>query len=77
MYIEVSTNFLTLVPLIMGLVAVFRRAGVTARYLPLLALLFGVLGTWVVSGQTDWISGLVLGLTASGLYSGTKSVVRN
>lgn len=67
-----------IVPLIVGLVAVAKRTGVPARALPLLSLGLGV-GAGVLYASNGDIKqgalvGAMLGLSASGLYSGAKKV---
>jgi hypothetical protein len=71
-----------LVPLIIGLVQLAKRLGLDARYAALLALGLGVVisaGAWLAAtaGGRDLfdatLGGLALGLSASGLYSVTRS----
>jgi hypothetical protein len=72
------------VPLIVGLVEVAKGAGLGARWAPAVALGLGValsLGYRAALGMPEgaaWaqaaLSGLALGLAASGLYSGTRTV---
>ncbi len=70
------------VPLIVGLVELAKRLGLSARYAALLALGLGIAvssGAWLAAwlGGRDLfeavLSGLALGLSASGLYSVTRS----
>lgn len=65
----------TLVPIIMGLVAAIKSAGLPTRWLPLVAVVLGVIGVWVYHQNRLWISGIVMGLAAVGLYSGTRATV--
>lgn len=73
---EVTPAVLSAVPLVMALVQVVKN-WVPSKYAPLVSLVFGI-GTMAVVGGT-WqeivISGLLIGLTASGLYS-TKAIVQ-
>ena len=72
------------VPLIVGLVEVAKGAGLEARWAPAMALGLGLavsLGYQAALGMpagAAWaqagLSGLALGLAASGLYSGTRAV---
>lgn len=71
---EISKEFLFLVPIVLGLVQTAKVSGLNTRYAPAIALALGVLGTFLV-GQFDILQGLVIGLTASGLFSGTKATV--
>jgi hypothetical protein len=74
----ISPQFVILVPVVIGLVQALKKAGLNTRYAPLVAMIFGVLGTWVLNDFAiiDTIQGLVVGLTASGLWSGTKAVTK-
>lgn len=66
-----------LIGLIVGLVEVLKRAGLPKRFLPLSSLIFGVAaGIFYINPEdlkAGIIVGLMMGLSASGLYSGTKS----
>ena len=70
--------FSTFVAITIGLVeAIKRTAPSLEKFAPIYALVFGVLlsfsqGWTVESGLT----GLVVGLSASGLYSGTKNLIK-
>jgi len=51
----------------------------SARYVPLIAIGLGIVLAFLVSGIA-WVeiaTGVVLGLSASGIFSATKSVVFN
>lgn len=66
-----------LIPLILGIVELFKRTGVNKKVLPFIALVLGIIIGVVYLTQFDWKQGLLvgamLGLSASGLYSGSKS----
>lgn len=68
-----------LVPIIMGVVQVFKQIGLPKRFSPLLALLLGIAGGIFYVCPTDIKSGImvgiVLGLSATGLYSGSKNMI--
>lgn len=67
-----------LVPLILGVVEVFKRVGLPAKFSPLVAMFLGIaLGIFYldVAAKEGIIIGLALGLSASGLYSGTKNMI--
>lgn len=65
------------IPLILGVVEVFKGVGLPKRFLPLLSLSLGILaGIFYVYPddlRSGVIVGIVYGLSASGLYSGTKN----
>lgn len=65
------------IPVTIGLVAVVRKLGLATRLAPAFALLIGV-GLIALTGATWQVSvaqGLLVGLTACGLYSGVKTTV--
>lgn len=67
------------VPVIIAVVELIKQYGLPSKYAPLLALLLG-LAVSFFSAQTVSIEagleGLVLGLSASGLYSGGKVMLK-
>lgn len=67
---------LVIIPIIIGIVEVFKRAGLPNKYSPIVSLLLGVIfGILYVQPLLDGITlGLVIGLSATGLYSGSKNV---
>ena len=71
---EVSLQFIVLVPVVVGLVKAVRMAGVRSKWLPLVSIAMGIATVYVLGGfNLDIIQGIIVGLTASGLWSGTKS----
>jgi hypothetical protein len=64
------------VPLAIGLTEVFKRTFASfERFTPLVALICGILLAMTGGVTTDnLLTGLVIGLSANGLYSGTKAV---
>jgi hypothetical protein len=73
---------LAAVPVIIGLVEVFKRWIADDRYYPLIGLALGIIINVAIAYQTagDYLLavlvGIVAGLAASGLYSGGKAVTR-
>ena len=75
------------IPLIIGLVEAAKRLGMDTVWATPLAVAFGLTisvgyeAARQVPGSETWLNavlwGLALGLSASGLYSGTKTVVSN
>lgn len=74
---EISNAFLILVPVIVGLVQATKVIGLDSRFAPMVAVVFGVVGAFVLAGVSGGsaIGGVVAGLSACGLYSGTKATV--
>ena len=67
-----------LVAVVIGLVEVAKRVGLKGNYLPLLAVLLGIIGSCL--GALGYvghmvITGIVAGLTAVGLFSGVKNIL--
>ena len=72
-----NTLDLATVPGVLALVEIFKRVGLPAAWSPLAAIVCGVLITIGMNGvSTDFIiQGFVLGLSASGLWSGSKATL--
>lgn len=76
-----------LIPLIIGLVEAFKRSGLSVTWAAPVAIGLGLaasLGYQATQGASvpaDWyrsvLWGLALGLSASGLYSGTKKAIES
>jgi hypothetical protein len=69
---------MTLIPIVMALVSLVKIY-IDSKWSPLFALAFGISGAILIpdiSLSETIIDGLVIGLTASGLYSGVRSVVQ-
>jgi len=75
---EITITIGLLIGVTMGIVECIKRLGLNARYLPLISLVIGVgivsLGMQEVSLQSA-LNGIVVGLTASGLFSGGKALI--
>ena len=69
-------DFATISGLALGLTEVLKRAGLPSRYAPLASVILGVFVSGLVTSFTkeNIIMGIVAALTASGLYSGAKSL---
>lgn len=63
--------------LVMGLTAVAKKSGLKTKYLPVFAVIAGIVLTMFVDGFTTEaaIVGLMTSLTTMGLYSGGKAVL--
>jgi len=69
-----------IIPLILAFVELLKKVGFPVKYTPVVSLVLGVaFGMVYIEGEIKQsvIVGLMLGLSASGLYSGTKSVVKS
>lgn len=76
---NVTPEFLALVPIVMGLVEV-AKIYINSRYAPVLSLLLGIGGAFLIADgitvPVTLLSGIVVGLTASGIYAGTKATFK-
>ena len=68
------------IPAINGLAEVAKRAGLSNRYVPLLAVGLGLIAGIGLRNPEESMAvavlqGLVIGLSAVGLYSGTRNVL--
>lgn len=70
-----------LIPLIIGLVEVLKGVGLNKKFLPVASLFFGISAGVFYLYPNDIkggiLVGIMLGLSASGLYSGTKHTIEN
>lgn len=63
------------VPVVLALVAVVKSVGLSSRYAPIASILLGI-GTTALTGltwQATIAQGFLVGLMASGLWSGSKA----
>ncbi|MDZ4205783.1 MAG: hypothetical protein U1C12_00995 [Patescibacteria group bacterium] len=66
------------IPAVVGLIELCKRVGLPTQFAPVAGLAFGIAGSFVFPQQTVALTifvGVVLGLSALGLYSGTKTTV--
>lgn len=72
-------NETVLVPVIISLIEMLKGLGLPSKYCPFVALGLGILaGVFLLEPgniPNGVLDGIVYGLTASGLYSGTKCTV--
>lgn len=72
------TTISGLVLVIIAVCQAIKYAGLSTRFIPVLAILLGVAGSFYFSGA-DWFeaaSGVIAGLTASGLWSGVRATAQ-
>jgi hypothetical protein len=69
-----------IIPIIVGLVKVIKMLGIPSRWLPIVALVIGLLAGIFYLAPNDLkegiIAGLWLGLGAVGLHSGAKNTMK-
>lgn len=68
---------IAIVPLIVGLVELVKKLGLPSKFCPIVGVVLGVVIGMVYVSPTDIAKGVLvgasLGLSAVGLYSGTKN----
>ncbi len=74
---ELSPQLIMLVPVVLGLTQVFKIAGISKRWIPLMSVFLGIVGVSLLAGfqGSQIIQGTFIGLTACGLWSGPKAVL--
>lgn len=69
-----------IVPVILGTVEGMKRAGMPAKWSPVASIVLGILASTFLFSTGDWVGdslkGIVFGLSASGLWSGTKAIMQ-
>lgn len=78
--VQLSGVALTLVPVVVALTSIIKAFITDTRYSPIISLVLGIAGALALlpgAVGVAIVTGIVIGLTASGLYSGAKSVVGN
>ena len=72
---ELSATFASLVPIVLALTEGIKRLGISTKWAPVVSIILGLVGVWTLNGQeVDILSGVIVGLTASGLWSSSKSI---
>jgi len=78
MGVDMEIYGILIVPLILGLVEVAKRVGLPDKWSPILSVVLGLLAGVLLLSPEDIrrgvVVGLALGLSATGLYSGTKNI---
>jgi len=66
------------IPLVVGLVQIGKGLDVPSKYAPIVSIAFGIalMGLTGVAWQAFVVQGLIVGLAASGLYSGGKTLMQ-
>jgi len=70
---------IAIIPLLVGLLEVFKKVGLREKYVPVFSLILGI-GTGIAlfadgDIKKGIIQGIFIGLSAVGLYSGTKNTI--
>lgn len=76
---DIALYDVVILPFIIGLVQVLKKTGLPTRFVPVVSIFFGALIGVIYLSPQDIAQGILvgtaIGLSASGLYSGTKTVV--
>jgi len=68
-----------IIAIIIGLVEVFKKVGLNKKFAPILSVILGLVTSFLVIYFADTpvlnaiIGGIIIGLSATGLYSGVKN----
>lgn len=65
-----------IIPVVIGLTSAVKLTGLPSKWSPLVAVFLGLAASFMLLGVSaiTTFMGLIYGLSASGLYSGTKAV---
>ncbi len=72
---DISLADAALIPVTLGLVQGAKLAGLDSKWATLLAVFLGIILVWILQQHAEWIAGIVVGLSASGLWSGGKTIL--
>ena len=64
-----------IVPVIIGLSEVIKKAGLESRYIPLLSIVLGLCFAFWIGGTSAWLDGIMVGLMSCGLFSSVKATL--
>ncbi len=66
-----------IVPVLIGVLEVFKKLGVEVKYIPVISVILGLLLGIAINGISidSVLIGLAYGLSACGLYSGAKATI--
>ena len=67
------------IPVVLGVVSALKTIGLPSKWSPLVSIGLSLVLAFFVGGLTLFdviLQGLIVGLSASGLYSGTKTTIK-
>ena len=66
------------IPIIVGVIEVLKNVGLSTKFSPLVSLILGVIAALALGGLSleNGVFGIIYGLSASGLYAGTKATLK-
>lgn len=72
-------DMVIIIPIIIGLIEVLKNLGMSIKYSPLLSVVLGLIFSFLCNTDIEIsniiIQGLICGLSACGLYSGSKTLI--
>jgi hypothetical protein len=70
---------IAIIPLLIGILEVFKKAGLSEKYVPIVSIVLGLaIGIFLFAEgniAAGIVQGIYIGLSAVGLYSGTKNTI--
>lgn len=68
---------LLVIPVLIGVLEVFKKLGIEVRYIPVISVVLGLVTGLALNGMSveSVLTGIMYGLSACGLYSGTKTTL--
>lgn len=70
---------IAIIPLLIGILEVFKKVGLKEKYIPIFSVVLGMFIGIGLFGNGDikvgLVQGIFIGLSAVGLYSGTKNTL--
>ncbi len=77
---EITVYGIALVPVVTGMVQLLKMSGLPKKYTPISSLMLGILSGYYYLAPDDppkaIFMGIIVGLSAVGLYSGTKNTMQ-
>lgn len=75
---EFSPLIIAIVPVVIGLVGVAKGSGLASKHAPVVSIIAGIalVALTGVAWQIFVVQGIIAGLAASGLYSGSKATLK-
>lgn len=72
---------IAIIPLLIGVLETIKKAGLDNKYVPVISIILGMIMGIILFSNGDLAAGIVqgifIGLSAVGLYSGTKNTIEN
>lgn len=79
MEIAIDPRYLTIIPILVGLLSALKTAGFNPRYIPTLAIFAGILIGLMITNFSlyeGFVIGGGIGLSAIGVHSGVKNTIK-